>query len=120
MPSAGSNASELLRRYVAVFRATLETDGRMCLCGMLAAEVDSLPKAVQAEVERFVDANVSWLVAALRLGPTPVAKPAKVRAKARAIFAALEGAMLVARGTHDLAAFDEVVETYVDARLIEC
>jgi TetR/AcrR family transcriptional regulator, transcriptional repressor for nem operon len=92
--------------YVQVFRTTLEQDGRMCLCGMLAAETDAIPDEVRAEVCRFVDANVQWLAGVFDKAAEPAASGEDSRAQAMVIFAALEGAMLVARGTGDVASFD--------------
>ena len=92
--------------YVQVFRTTLEQDGRMCLCGMLAAETDAIPGEVRAEVSRFVEANVQWLAGAIDKAAEPTASGEEARAQAMVIFAALEGAMLVARGTGDVASFD--------------
>jgi TetR/AcrR family transcriptional repressor of nem operon len=115
-PSDG-RLDALMARYIAVFRATLQDDGRMCLCGLMAAELDALPEAMQTEVARFVEANVSWVAAVLRAG-TGLADGVEVRARARAIFAALEGAMLVARGSRDVAAFDAMVEVFTASGLI--
>lgn len=101
-------ASAALAAYVDVFRTTLHRDGRMCLGGMLAAEADTVPAEVRAEVQRFVSLNVDWIARVLANSKTePVASRA-VRDHAMTVFAALEGAMLVARGTGDLAAFDTV------------
>jgi TetR/AcrR family transcriptional regulator, transcriptional repressor for nem operon len=94
-----------LAAYVKVFRTTLEQDGRMCLCGMLAAETDSVPEEVRAEVRRFVDLNVRWISKTIeRAAGTSSFEPEH----ARALFAALEGAMLVARGTGDITSFDAI------------
>jgi TetR/AcrR family transcriptional repressor of nem operon len=71
----------------------------MCLCGMLAAEYQTLPEPMQAAVMGFFDANESWLEKVLedgrqdrtlRFGGSP-------RETARMVIACLEGAMLVAR-----------------------
>ena len=42
------SAAGLLARYVDEYRQALLDDGLMCLCGLLAAEVASLPEAVAA------------------------------------------------------------------------
>lgn len=109
-----TRTAELVDRYVDVFRRTLADGGRMCLYGMLAAEVDSLPAAMRAEVARFVEANVGWLTAALDADGAS----ARHGDLARAIFAALEGAMLVARGSGDAGAYGRTVQAYRAAGLL--
>lgn len=104
----------LLARYVAVFRETLRSDGLMCLVGMLAAEIDALPAAVQKEVGAFVAANIDWLRRVLDRDAAVL----NAEARAGAIFAALEGAMLVARGVQDIAAFDNHVAIFATCGLI--
>ena len=41
-----------------VFRAALATDNRMCLCGIMSAELDDLPVGGQTEVDKFAEMNV--------------------------------------------------------------
>src|SRR5512133_1734450 len=47
---------EKLRRYARLYADVLR-GGRMCLCGMLAAEYATLPKGMQAELKHFFDEN---------------------------------------------------------------
>ena len=41
---------------------------RMCLCGMLAAEYETLPQPMRDEVVRFFDDNEEWLASVLEQG----------------------------------------------------
>ena len=107
---------QLIGTYTAVFRAALERDNRMCLCGIMAAEADDLPPAVRVEVDRFAEVNTSWLTKVLTRRH-PRSAPDKLRAQALAIFAAMEGAQLVARGRGEIAAFDRIMEAYEAAGL---
>jgi TetR/AcrR family transcriptional repressor of nem operon len=107
---------ERLRRYTGLFRKALERDGRMCLCGILAAEIDTLPEELRVEVRAFTALNVAWLAQVLANG-TPGGAADHDR-RARAILAAILGAQLVARGGSDIALYDEMVETYRSAGLI--
>ena len=67
---------EKLRRYAGIYAEVLR-DGRMCLCGMLAAEYVTLPKAMQQELRHFFDENERWLVAGAGSSPLRnVAAPA--------------------------------------------
>jgi TetR/AcrR family transcriptional regulator, transcriptional repressor for nem operon len=107
-----------LAGYIAVFRTTLEQDGRMCLCGILAAETDAIPTEVQAEVRRFVDLNVRWISSAIERTTGARLTSEAVNDQAKAIFAALEGAMLVARGTGNVTTYDVIVAEFVRSGLI--
>lgn len=105
----GLDARQLLEKYVAVFRSNLEHDGKMCLCGMLAAEIDAIPAEVRAEVRRFIELNVNWLSTVLAKAASQTAADAtSFRNRAQALFGALEGAMLVARAMGDVAVFDAI------------
>jgi TetR/AcrR family transcriptional repressor of nem operon len=99
-------AEEKLRRYVELYDAVMRND-RMCLCGMLAAEYDTLPSSMQDELRRFFDANERWLGAVLeegrRAGTLAFREAAPERA--RLLVGALEGAMLVARAYGDARRF---------------
>jgi TetR/AcrR family transcriptional repressor of nem operon len=107
---------EIFARYVAVFRAALQNDNRMCLYGIMAAEYGDLPDEVRAAVDAFSAANVVWLVRLL--GPChPELSEDALRHRALAIFAAIEGAQLVARGRGDIAVFDQTMAAYSAAGL---
>ncbi|HEU0095783.1 MAG TPA: TetR/AcrR family transcriptional regulator [Rhizomicrobium sp.] len=98
----------LMQRYTGVFRAALENDNRMCLCGMMAAEFSDIPTGARTEVERFARVNIAWLSAVLfaKLDATAAAQ------KAQAILAAIQGAQLLARGRGDIEVFDQAVAAY--------
>ena len=72
---------------------------RMCLCGMLAAEYQTLPDPMREAVTSFFDANESWLEKVLEEGRQDgtLHFPRTPRDTARVVIACLEGAMLVAR-----------------------
>src|ERR1700678_2915213 len=72
---------------------------RMCLCGMLAAEYQTLPAPMQDTVIRFLGENETWLTGVLEQGREErtlqfEGSPSDV---ARMIISSLEGAMLVAQ-----------------------
>lgn len=96
------------QRYIAVFRAALLNDNRMCLYGIMAAEYGDLPPEVRAAVDGFSAANVRWLVQVA----------GSDEARALAVFAAIEGAQLVARGRGDIAVFDRTIDAYRAAGLM--
>lgn len=105
-----------LHRYPEIFRRSLENGNRMCLCSFMSAEFDDLPEVVKTEVQLFADVNVAWLdktLAAAKLGDAE-----QRQARARAIFAAIAGAQLVARSRADLSVFDALIDGYRAAGLL--
>lgn len=115
--AASQDPESCIRGYTDVFRSALVNNNRMCLCGIMAAERDDLPVEVRAEVDRFTEVNVRWLVKVLSLRE-PGAETAALQRRALAVFAAIEGAQLVARGRGDISVFDETIEAYRAAGLL--
>ncbi len=72
---------------------------RMCLCGMLAADYQTLPKPITDAVIGFFDDNERWLERVLEQGRSENTLTLDGSAVdiARLIIGGLEGAMLVAR-----------------------
>src|SRR5262245_32866245 len=89
------DAASKLRRYVDIFESVLVLD-RLCLCGMLAAEIQTLPPAMQDELRAFFDHSEIWLAEVLAQGRA--SRTLEVRGEpvegARYIVGTLEGAML--------------------------
>jgi TetR/AcrR family transcriptional repressor of nem operon len=81
---------------------------RMCLCGMLAAEFETLPAPIGETVVHFFDANVVWLAHVLEDGRAAgtLAYDGSAEDAARALLGALQGAMLLARPYGDIARFE--------------
>ena len=106
-----TDAPGRLRLFAALFRATLLDGDRMCLCGMLAAEHQTLPPALAAEVRLYFEDNERWLARTLLAGRKAgeLAFADSAPAVARAAVASLEGAMLSARLHADRGRFDAAV-----------
>jgi TetR/AcrR family transcriptional repressor of nem operon len=107
----------MMKDYTAAFRAALENDNRMCLCGILAAEHHDLPAEVRVEVGGFTDTNVRWLAKVLAL-KQPDVQPEALERQALSIFAAIQGAQLVSRGRNDISVYDQMIESYRAAGLL--
>jgi len=105
-----------LREYPDTFRSALQNDNRMCLCSFMAAEYDDLPDTVKKEVQTFADVNISWLAKVL-IAAGGVAKE-ESEERARAIYAAIAGAQLMARSRSDITIYDSVVRNYRKAGLL--
>ncbi|UDL94081.1 TetR/AcrR family transcriptional regulator [Lichenihabitans sp. PAMC28606] len=115
--ATSTNPTWCMEQYTAIFRSALMNDNRMCLCGIMSAEFDDLPSEVRVEVDRFAQANVAWLETVLAQA-RPKASPQDLKDHAMAIFAAVEGAQLVARGCQDIAIYDRTIRAYRAAGLI--
>jgi TetR/AcrR family transcriptional repressor of nem operon len=106
-----------LDEYTKIFHSALANDNRMCLCGIMSAELDDLLAEVRIEVDKFAAMNVDWLSKVLSRA-RPKAIEQDLRDHAMAIFAAIEGAQLVARGCRDIGIYDRTINAYRAAGLI--
>lgn len=88
------------------------TGNRMCLCGMLAAEYQTLSDPMRDAVLRFFDNNEAWLERILTAGERAgtLKFSGSARDAARVIVSGLEGAMLVARPYDDIARFQAAAD----------
>jgi TetR/AcrR family transcriptional repressor of nem operon len=99
--TAGPAAAKL-HAYAELY-ADVARGRRMCLCGMLAAEYQTLPDPVRGDVITFFDGNETWLAAVLEQGRSDdsLGFEGSARDMARVIISGLEGAMLVAGSYRD-------------------
>jgi TetR/AcrR family transcriptional regulator, transcriptional repressor for nem operon len=116
MSSKSSDPIECLSKYPDTFRWALENNNRICLCSFMSAEYDDLPDVVKTEVQTFADVNVAWLTKSLSASTFVAAGESEPRAKA--IFAAIAGAQLMARSRSDLSLYDSLVDSYRKAGLL--
>jgi TetR/AcrR family transcriptional repressor of nem operon len=111
----GLDQTTCLRKYTDVFGETLRNENRMCLAGIMAAEHKELPEEVRAAVVRFGEMNVDWIAKVLSTGKD---EDEAIQRRALAIFAAVQGAQLVARSRGNAAVYDEVVQAYREGGLL--
>jgi len=106
-----ADAREKLQRYAAIYAEVLRNN-RMCLCGMLAAEFATLPKAMREDMRHFFDANEHWLTAVLQQGKRERSLKFSGSAAevAQWLIGSLEGAMMLARSYGDTARFKAVCD----------
>jgi TetR/AcrR family transcriptional regulator, transcriptional repressor for nem operon len=95
-----------LTAYTDIYLEVLR-DRKMCLCGMLAAEYQTLPPPMRDAVIAFFDLNESWLEDVLAEGRDEgsLQFTGSARDTARMVVASLEGAMLIARPYGDIVRF---------------
>ena len=101
------DARDKLTAYAALYSGVLDA-GHMCLCGMFAAEYETLPKPMGEAIVRFFDTNHAWLTRVLEKGRAheTLVFDGDPSDGAQAILGGLEGALLVARPYGDPARFE--------------
>ena len=96
---SGGTAFEKLKRYCEAFRNSYGKGARICFGGMMATDSESLSPDVLQEVRGCYDDHEQWLTRMLkegrRKGEVQFTEPPAI--VARAIFDALEGAMMATR-----------------------
>ena len=102
-----ADACAKLQAYAALYAEVLRGE-RMCLCGILAAEYQTLPEPMRQAVIAFFDENQRWLSEVLTQGREQHALSftGSPQEAAQNVLGTLEGAMLVARPYGDVARFD--------------
>jgi TetR/AcrR family transcriptional regulator, transcriptional repressor for nem operon len=105
--SRGGDAPAKLEAYASIYADVLR-DRRMCLCGMLAAEYDTLPEPMRNAIIGFFDDNEAWLEGVLQQGEEEgtLSLDGSAANAAQTIVSGLEGALLVARPYGDVARFE--------------
>ncbi|HEY1521812.1 MAG TPA: TetR/AcrR family transcriptional regulator [Solirubrobacteraceae bacterium] len=100
------NAHGKLEAYADLYADVLRGH-RMCMCGILAAEYQTLPEPMRAAVIRFFDDNHAWLAGVLAQGraDNTLLITGSIDETAQSILGTLEGAMLVARPYGDMSRF---------------
>jgi TetR/AcrR family transcriptional regulator, transcriptional repressor for nem operon len=101
------DAPAKLAAYARIYADVLR-DRRMCLCGMLAADYDTLPQPMRDTVLRFFDDNQAWLTDVFEQGRAEgsLQLDGSADEAAQALLGALEGALLIARPYGDVARFE--------------
>jgi TetR/AcrR family transcriptional repressor of nem operon len=105
--AGGAAAPAKLEAYADIYASVLR-EHRMCLCGMLAAEYETLPGPMREAIVRFFDESETWLTRVLEKGRMEgsLRLPGAANDEARAIVDGLEGALLVARPLGDVERFE--------------
>ncbi len=103
----GGDAPTKLAAYAGLYADVLR-DHRMCLCGMLAAEYETLPEPMREAIIGFFDDSEAWLTGVLEQGRAAgtLRLSGSERDAAQSIVSGLEGALLVARPYGDVARFE--------------
>jgi TetR/AcrR family transcriptional regulator, transcriptional repressor for nem operon len=106
-----SDPTQKVVAYVELYAGVLRNE-RMCMCGMLAAEHETLSEGMQSAVVKFFEDNETWLAGVLQQGRDQgtlkfAGSPLE---EGQSIVSGLEGAMLVARSFGDIKRFQAVAD----------
>ncbi len=98
----GGTSETRFTRYAKLYEGSLASE-RMCLCGMLASDAQTLAESIRVEVSAFFAEHVAWLTSTFERGREAgeLAFAGSAKARARIFLAALQGALLVSRGSKD-------------------
>ncbi len=107
--SPDETPAEAIATYRSAFRAALERDGLMCLCGVLGAEAGVLSSDVAEAIQAFFHRCIEDLSTRIG-GPDSTAK-------AFHVMATLEGGMMLARAYGSIEAFDQATICLVQSPL---
>lgn len=96
-----SMAAERLEAYIELFSTTYGSTRELCPCGILGAEAPTLPEGITNAVAEFFTLNLTWLAAQLEQGRGrgQLSFTGEPDAQALLLLSALEGAMVVGRGS---------------------
>lgn len=103
-----------LRSYAGLFESVVESGERVCLCGVLAAEIATLPDEVQPAVREFYEANEAWLAKVIGKHVGKRSTSARVQQMAKTFLSLLEGAMISARAFGDPARLSSAAQWWID------
>jgi TetR/AcrR family transcriptional regulator, transcriptional repressor for nem operon len=106
-----ASAEQRLHAYAVLF-AEVAGQGRMCLCGMSAAEWSSVGAEGRREVTAFLDEQQDWLRTTLVEGIDEALfrTDLEVDAHAELLLVALEGAILLARARNETPSATDVMD----------
>jgi TetR/AcrR family transcriptional repressor of nem operon len=108
--SSEKNALVKIERYAKLYEDVL-LDGKLCLCGMLATDIETLPKPLQKEIRKFFTDNINWLVHVLQPHfATKKMTDKRLHETASMIIATLQGATNIAKAFDDVAYFNMAVK----------
>lgn len=92
-------ASAILEAYAGVFETTLKQENRLCLCGMLASEINSVEPELHSVISAFFNDQHEVLSTIISEGQSKGEFLSDLDATsfAKTYLATLEGAMMLAR-----------------------
>lgn len=116
LASQRSGLKAKLTAVIGIFE-TLASNDRLCLCGMMAAEVEQLSSDNKLLLNEFFVDLEQWLVDLLSAYPDDISSTLPTRKLARAFISGLEGSLLLDRvggGTRHVKAQKDLILSMID------
>ncbi|MGG4217862.1 TetR/AcrR family transcriptional regulator [Paenibacillus jamilae] len=104
-----------IQSFFWLYRESLENNTKLCLCSMMAAELNSFPIEIQDELNLFFDANTLWVENVLKQGKAAGEFTFSHTAleQAKILIAFVQGAQLLSRTSSEIGYFDSLVVNYM-------
>lgn len=121
-----SDAAQKLKAYLQLYADIQHVPELVCVCGMLAADVQSLPSTVHLEVQGFFTDNEAWLTNVIAQGVQvgvlhiagSVAGSESAQQEAQLLVAGVQGALLVARSFNESSRFQQIAQRLLERLLV--
>jgi TetR/AcrR family transcriptional repressor of nem operon len=100
-----------LRAFGDLYRATLE-GGCICLCGMMASDIQALPDTLRVPLRSFFEEQTAWLAKVLDVGRRngELAFLGSASRRAQLLLAALQGGLIIGHASNDVSFFDTLLD----------
>ena len=98
-----------VRLYAELYKDALR-ENKLCLCGMLASDMETLPDEIKKVVRVFLLDNANWLSDVLANSTNPKRSKKRMLNRAWQIINLLQGGIIMARILHDPSIFSESCE----------
>ena len=105
--SGGKKWIDKIRSYAMLYEDVL-LKNRLCLCGMLAADIETLPRLLQKEIRTFFDDNEAWLAKVLSTRYKSMSN-SRLNEIAWQIISTLQGGVIMARMQNKTKIFSSTV-----------
>ncbi|OAZ46829.1 TetR/AcrR family transcriptional regulator [Paenibacillus polymyxa] len=104
-----------IQSFLLLYREPLENNTKLCLCSMMAAELNSFPIEIRDELNLFFDANTLWVENVLDQGKSAGEFTFSNAAleQAKILIAFVQGAQLLSRTSSEKGYFDSLVLNYM-------
>jgi len=101
-----------IKKYTKLYESVLR-ENKICLCGMLASDIETLPYPLKKEIHAFFTDNVTWLSNNLKLHYKNLF-PHRLIAISWQIISSLQGAIIMARMSDDMDIFCSICKELLD------
>ncbi|MCV9952415.1 TetR/AcrR family transcriptional regulator [Paenibacillus sp. BT-177] len=104
-----------IQSFFLLYREPLDKNTKLCLCSMMAAELNSFPIEIRDELNLFFDANTLWVENVLDQGKSAGEFTFSNAAleQAKILIAFVQGAQLLSRTSSEKGYFDSLVLNYM-------